>query len=149
MFSDRPFQKAEINQRAAKCLRHRQNMEKTIDTFKQLQSIGVILALDDFGTGYSNLSHLKRFPIHTLKIDQSFVRQAMTSQEDSAIVRAVITLAHRLNFKALAEGVETAEQLGFLRDEECDEIQGYYFSKPLLPEDYATLLRDGVKLQGH
>jgi len=123
------------------------NLDETIDTFQQLQSLGVILALDDFGTGYSNLSHLKRFPIHTLKIDQSFVRNALTSSQDAAIVRAVITLAHRLNFKALAEGVETEAQLRFLRAEHCDEIQGYYFSAPLAPEIYAAKLRDRVGLR--
>jgi len=117
------------------------NLEETIATFQQLQALGVILALDDFGTGYSNLSHLKRFPIHTLKIDQSFIRNAMTTPQDAAIVRAVITLAHRLNFKALAEGVETEEQLRFLRAAQCDEIQGYYFSTPLAPEAYAAKLR--------
>jgi len=122
------------------------NLDETITTFQQLQSIGVILALDDFGTGYSNLSHLKRFPIHTLKIDQSFVRNALTSPQDASIVRAIIALAHQLNFTALAEGVETEAQLQFLRDAQCDEIQGYYFSVPLAPEIYAGKLRDRVEL---
>jgi len=121
---------------------HPQDMDNTIATFERLQSLGVLLALDDFGTGYSNLSYLKRFPIQTLKIDQSFVRHAMASPQDAAIVRTVIALAHRLNFTVLAEGVETEAQLRFLREEGCDEIQGFYFSRPLAPEDYAQRLRE-------
>jgi len=122
-------------------------MNTTIATFERLRSLGVLLALDDFGTGYSNLNHLKRFPIQTLKIDQSFIRHAMTSPQDAAIVRAVIALAHRLNFTVLAEGVETEAQLVFLRQEQCDEIQGYYFSHPLAPEDFAQRLRRSDILQ--
>jgi len=98
-------------------------------------------------TGYSNLGYLKRFPIKTLKIDQSFVHHAMRSPQDAAIVRTVIALAHRLNFTVLAEGVETEAQLTFLRAEDCDEIQGFYFSRPLAPEDYARYLREKLFLQ--
>jgi len=121
-----------------------QDMETAIATLHQLEDLGVTLALDDFGTGYSNLGQLKRLPIHLLKIDQSFVRNALTSPPDAAIVRTVITLAHRLDFTALAEGVETEAQLRFVRDESCDEIQGYWFSPPISADAYARLLREGT-----
>jgi len=123
------------------------DLEKAIATLQQLREIGVTLALDDFGTGYSNLSYLKRFPIDVLKIDQSFIRTAISNPEDTAIVRTVITLAHQLRFKTLAEGVETEEQLRFLREHGCEEIQGYYFSKPLDAQAFAALLRDCVTLE--
>jgi len=126
---------------------HPQDMDTTIATFERLRSLGVLLALDDFGTGYSNLSYLKRFPVQIMKIDQSFVRHAVSSPQDAAIVRTVIALAHRLNITVLAEGVETEEQLMFLRQEQCDEIQGFYFSLPLAPADYAQRLRNGDILQ--
>jgi len=122
------------------------DVEPAIQTLNQLESIGVKLAIDDFGTGYSNLSHLKRFRMHTVKIDQVFVRNVMTARQDAAIVHAVIDLAHTLNFTALAEGVETAEHVQFLRAQQCDEMQGYFFSIPLEPEAFAQMLRDGVTL---
>jgi len=122
------------------------DMEHAIHTINQIQAIGVQLALDDFGTGYSNLSHLQRFHMHTLKIDQVFVRNAVTAKQDAAIVQAAIDLAHTLNFKALAEGVETAEHVQLLRAQQCDEIQGYYFSAPLAAEAFEKMLRDGTKL---
>jgi len=120
-----------------------QDLEKAIQTIDQIQAIGVHLAIDDFGTGYSNLSHLKRFRLQTLKIDQTFVRNATTATQDAAIVRTVIKLAHTMHFKALAEGVETAEHVRFLRDQQCDEIQGYYFSPPVVAEAFEKMLRDG------
>jgi len=124
------------------------DVEKAIATLQRLRELGVTLALDDFGTGYSNLSYLKRFPIDVLKIDQSFIRAAVTSQEDTAIVRTVITLAHQLHFKTLAEGVETAEQLRFLRELGCEEMQGYYFSRPLDAQGFAALLERGAMAGG-
>jgi len=124
------------------------DIEKTTHTLNQLEAIGVKLAIDDFGTGYSNLSYLKRFHMHTLKIDQAFVRNAITTAQDAAIVRAVIDMAHTLNFTALAEGVETEEHVQFLRAQQCDEIQGYFFSAPLAPQAFAQMLRDGVTLAG-
>ncbi len=98
-----------------------------------LSEMGVHLAIDDFGVGYSSLSHLKRFPIDTLKIDQTFVRDVVTSSDDAAITRAMIAMGKSLNLRIVAEGVETAEQLAFLSKERCTEFQGFLFGKPLPP----------------
>jgi diguanylate cyclase (GGDEF)-like protein/PAS domain S-box-containing protein len=120
-----------------------ENSEKTISTLNQLHALGVKLAIDDFGTGYSSLSYLKRFQIDKLKIDQSFVRDLGRDTEDAAIVTAIIGMAKGLGFKTIAEGVETQDQLDFLREKQCDEIQGYFFSKPVPPEVFAEMLRKG------
>lgn len=101
-----------------------------------LHERGIRMSIDDFGTGYSSLSYLKKFKVYKLKIDQSFIRDISTDSEDKAIVNAVISMAHSLGFKAIAEGVETVEQLNYLREQGCDEIQGYYFSKPLSVESF-------------
>lgn len=116
--------------------------ERTITTMHQLKRLGVLISIDDFGTGYSSLSYLKRFPIDILKIDRSFVRDITINPDDAAIASAIIAMAHNLKLKVIAEGVETAEQLVFLRDHRCSAVQGYYFSEPLPPEDVARLLRD-------
>ncbi|MFA7267941.1 MAG: EAL domain-containing protein [Sterolibacterium sp.] len=112
------------------------NAELFISTLRTLKDIGIELAIDDFGTGYSSLSYLKRFPIDRLKIDQSFVRDIAADADSASISQAIITLGHSLGLRVIAEGVETIEQLDFLHDNRCDEIQGYYFSKPLPPVEF-------------
>jgi EAL domain-containing protein (putative c-di-GMP-specific phosphodiesterase class I) len=107
------------------------DVERTVTMLHQLKALGVQLSVDDFGTGYSSLAYLKRFPINVLKIDQSFVRDIATNPDDAMIVVSIISLAHNLRLQVIAEGVETAEQLAFLLHHDCDEIQGYYFSKPV------------------
>jgi len=100
--------------------------------------------MDDFGTGYSSLSYLKRFAMDTLKIDQSFVRNLPGDGQDAAIATTIITMGHNLGMNVLAEGVETEEQLKFLQEHGCDEVQGYYFSKPMPVEEIQPLLeKDG------
>jgi diguanylate cyclase (GGDEF)-like protein/PAS domain S-box-containing protein len=106
---------------------------------------GITVALDDFGTGYSSLSYLRNFPIDALKIDQSFVAQITAARDDASIVIAVISMARSLKLRVVAEGVETLEQLAFLQAHECDEAQGYYFSRPVLPQRFAELLRTGIR----
>ncbi|WP_291995497.1 EAL domain-containing protein [Candidatus Accumulibacter sp. ACC003] len=123
-----------------------QDPERTVATLRELKQIGVRLSLDDFGTGYSSLNCLKRFPIDTLKIDQSFVRDITTDPDDAAIAVAIISLAHSLRRHVVAEGVETEAQLNYLRRHRCDEMQGYYFSRPLPAEEFAALLRAGRSL---
>ncbi len=119
-----------------------QNAENTIHTLRELKAAGVSISMDDFGTGYSSLNYLKRFPIDTLKLDQSFVRDIATDTSDAAIVSAVIAMAHSLKLKVVAEGVETAEQLEFLRHRRCDTIQGFYFSAPMSADDLEPYLME-------
>jgi len=118
-----------------------QNADASIATLRQLSDMGVRLSIDDFGTGYSSLNYLKRFPIHTLKIDESFVRDLTTDSDDAAIVKAIISMAHSLKLEVVAECVETQAQLEFLRDNQCDRMQGFLFSRPITPTAFAELLK--------
>jgi diguanylate cyclase (GGDEF)-like protein len=120
--------------------------ESAESTLKALRAKGVQLAVDDFGTGYSSLSYLRKFSIDTLKIDQSFARQITATPDETAIVAAIITMGRSLNLRVVAEGVETQEELAFLRSHQCDEAQGYYFSRPVLPQQFARLLEASWKL---
>ena len=115
--------------------------EKTIATLNNLRALNLQLSIDDFGTGYSSLSYLKRFPINKLKVDQSFVRNMTTDPNDASITKSVILLGQSLNLSVIAEGVETAEQLALLKKFGCDEVQGYFFSKPVPADDLERLLR--------
>jgi diguanylate cyclase (GGDEF)-like protein/PAS domain S-box-containing protein len=116
------------------------HVEELLEVLDRLKAIGIGLAVDDFGTGYSSLNYLKRLPVDKLKIDQSFVRDVPGDQNDMAIVAAIIALARAMNLTVIAEGVETQEQLAFLRAGGCDEIQGYYFSRPIDPDAFAQML---------
>jgi diguanylate cyclase (GGDEF)-like protein/PAS domain S-box-containing protein len=109
-----------------------------------LRAIGVKVSIDDFGTGYSSLSYLRKFPVDVLKIDQSFIRQIGSTPDETGIVTAVISMAHSLKLRVIAEGVETREELEFLRAHHCDEVQGYYFSRPVLSNVFAALLKTGI-----
>jgi EAL domain-containing protein (putative c-di-GMP-specific phosphodiesterase class I) len=121
------------------------NPQRAVALLNQLKEMGVRVAIDDFGTGYSSLAYLKRFPIDSLKIDRSFILDIPGDKDDAAITQAVIAMAHSLELKVIAEGVETREQFNFLRKYRCDEMQGYYFSKPL-PADQATALLQQLRV---
>jgi EAL domain-containing protein (putative c-di-GMP-specific phosphodiesterase class I) len=118
------------------------NTEVTINTLNRIKSMGIHLSIDDFGTGYSSLSYLKRFPIDTLKIDQSFIKEITTSSDDSAIASTIIAMAHNLRLTVIAEGVEMQAQLELLEEKGCDEVQGYLLSRPLPETDFRQLLFD-------
>jgi diguanylate cyclase (GGDEF)-like protein/PAS domain S-box-containing protein len=117
------------------------NVDVTLSVLQELKAMGLTLAIDDFGTGYSSFSYLKRFPTSKLKIDRSFVRDIAVNPDDAAITTAIISMAKSLNLKVIAEGVEDEAQMSFLRAHQCDEIQGYYFSKPLTVDATADKLR--------
>lgn len=119
-----------------------QSTESTMSTIRKLRTRGVEVSIDDFGTGYASLIYLKRFSVNTLKIDRSFIQDIATDSDDRVIVKTIIALAHNLKIKVIAEGVETNEQLDFLRANECDEIQGYLFSPPLPVEEATQFLSE-------
>ena len=123
-----------------------QDVENTIELLKHLKGMGVQLSIDDFGTGYSSLSYLKRFPIDMLKVDRGFVMGIPDDRDDSAITTAIIAMAHSMELKVVAEGLETADQLDFLQRLHCDEMQGFYFSRPLDKENLTELLKTGKRL---
>ncbi len=122
-----------------------QNVEFAASMLKRLKSMGINISIDDFGTGFSSLASLKRLPIDALKIDQSFVREANSDPDDGALVRAIITLGHNLRLKVVAEGVETEDQLRFLKKLGCDEIQGYLYSKPVPADELVSLFDPQMK----
>ena len=117
-----------------------QNIDATVTALNRLKALGVRLAIDDFGTGYSSLSYLRRFPIDVLKIDQSFIRGLSSDSNDAALVSAIISLGRSLKLTIIAEGVETLEQLDFLKAHQCEEGQGYYFSKAVEPDAFVRYL---------
>ena len=115
--------------------------EESVEILERLSRMGVVVSVDDFGTGYSSMSYLRRFPIDKLKIDRSFINNLMTSEDDASIVRAIISLAHGLRLKVVAEGVETAEQVALLQKLGCDQYQGFYFSPPVTATAFEELMR--------
>jgi EAL domain-containing protein (putative c-di-GMP-specific phosphodiesterase class I) len=120
--------------------------DSVIAMMDEITALGIALSLDDFGTGYSSLSYLKRFPINTLKIDRSFVISIPGDADDCAIAGAIVSMSKQLKHNVIAEGVETTEQLAFLKSLGCDEIQGYLFSPPVPAEKFAAMVREGKKL---
>src|SRR5690606_25161531 len=122
--------------------------ERFVAMLNELNDLGVQIAIDDFGTGYSSLSYLKRFPVDRLKVDRSFVQDIATDADDATIVRTIIALGHNLGLKVVAEGVETAVQLAFLRENGCDELQGYLCGAPVPAEAFARLLRSRQSSSG-
>ncbi len=120
------------------------NPEESVEILERMSRMGVIVSVDDFGTGYSSMSYLRRFPIDKLKIDRSFITNVMTSADDASIVQAIISLAHGLRLKVVAEGIETAEQVEFLRELGCDQYQGFFFSRPVDATRVEEMLRSGA-----
>jgi diguanylate cyclase (GGDEF)-like protein/PAS domain S-box-containing protein len=121
-----------------------QNPTRMIAVLAKIKNLGVRLAIDDFGTGYSSLAQIKHFPIDTLKVNRSFIRNFPQDTEDKAITKAIIAMGKTLSLTVVAEGVETEDQMNFLKDHCCDEMKGYYFSKPIMPEQFADLLRKHI-----
>ena len=118
------------------------HVDKNIATLNELSAMGIRIAVDDFGTGYSSLSYLRRLPVDILKVDKSFVNAMTENPDDAAIVEAIIAMARSLHLTVVAEGVETIEQFKFLQLNHCDEIQGYYFSRPLPAEQFEKFFRE-------
>lgn len=123
-----------------------ENTEQAVECLQEIKGLGVRISLDDFGTGYSSLSYLKRLPIDKVKIDRSFVREVISNQHDAAITQAIIAMAHHLKLRVIAEGVETEPQIAFLMKNHCDELQGFYFAKPMPFSEIQTFLRDRLSV---
>ena len=117
-----------------------EDSNNAIDTLDVLEKMGIQLSIDDFGTGYSSFAYLKRFPLHALKVDRCFVKDITSKKDDAAICSAIIAMAHNLNLRVVAEGVEDEEQLVFLKQNDCDYVQGFYYSRPLPAEDFTKML---------
>ncbi len=122
------------------------DVDHAIQSLLELKELGVNVSIDDFGTGYSSLYYLKKFPIDKLKIDRSFVRDIMVDPNDAAIVATIIAMTHHLNLKVIAEGVETEDQLNFLHQNRCNEVQGYWFSPPVNADELEEMLRTGIPM---
>jgi EAL domain-containing protein (putative c-di-GMP-specific phosphodiesterase class I) len=122
--------------------------QAAIEIMNNLYELGIRMSIDDFGTGYSSLSYLKKFKVYKLKIDQSFVQDLGTDAEDKAIISAIISMSRSLGLQTIAEGVETIEQLTYLRNQGCDEVQGYYYSKPV-PSKQLELYFKEFKMMTH
>ena len=120
-------------------------MENTIYKLNRLNDLGVTIAMDDFGTGYSSLGYLNKLPIHTLKIAQYFMRGIPDNPDDTSLVTTIIAMAKSLKLKLIAEGVETEEQLDFLRQQGCEEFQGYFFSQPVPARAFTKLLKQNKR----
>ena len=118
-----------------------QDIEEVVETLLRLSFMGLEISIDDFGTGYSSLSYLKRLPINKLKIDKSFIDDVTNQPDAAAIVKAIIAMAHGLSMKVVTEGVETNEQLEFLRQQGCEQYQGYIFSKPIMASEIAAMFK--------
>jgi EAL domain-containing protein (putative c-di-GMP-specific phosphodiesterase class I) len=118
------------------------NPKEFISLLTKFQKLGVKTSIDDFGTGYSSLNYLRQFPVNCLKIDQAFIKELETNSGDLSIVKAIVSLGHTLNMKVIAEGVETKQQLQQLQDNDCDEIQGYYLSRPISAENITIFVKN-------
>jgi len=116
------------------------NLDEALATLQELKGMGVRIAMDDFGTGYSSLNYLRRIPLDSLKIDREFIENIARSRRDAAVVKVMIDLAHSLDLKVIAEGVETEPQAAFLLDQGCDEVQGFLFGRPMPAEEMTRVL---------
>jgi diguanylate cyclase (GGDEF)-like protein/PAS domain S-box-containing protein len=141
--ADLPANYLELELTEAVTMHDPDNIYRVMDN---LDTRGIRLSIDDFGTGYSSLSYLKKFKVYKLKIDQSFIRDIHTDPEDKAIVNAIINMAHSLGMQTIAEGVETVEQLNYLQEQGCDEVQGYYYSKPLSSKEFELFVKRNIKV---
>jgi len=121
-----------------------QDVERSISILRNFRELGGRVAIDDFGTGYSSLSYLKQFPVDKLKIDRSFVRDLQKDKKDAALAKAIINMGHGLDLNIVAEGVESRSQLAILKEQQCDEIQGYFFFRPLPEKEMTALLQKKI-----